>query len=363
MSVEIQNIFAEHIGAYAQSHRMNYNQRKAVQDIINCRTATLGAHIDTCDNCGYMRISYNSCRNRHCPKCQTFAKEKWIDKQRKNLLNTPYFHVVFTVPSELNPVFRYRQSTMYALLFQAASETVLELCADRKYLGAMPGITAILHTWGQNLQFHPHIHMIVTGGGLTPDQKWQVSSKHFFLPVRVLSAKFRGKFLALLKARFPTIDKSLLDICYQKKWVVYCKPPFDNAGKVISYLGRYTHRVAISNDRILSMGNGKVTFRWRDYAHGNQKKRMTLDAEEFIRRFLLHILPAGFRKIRHYGLFAARSKEKRLALCRRLTDTPQPSQELPPMALLERMLGKDFNLCPCCRLGHFSREPPCFSEC
>lgn len=189
MSVEIQNIFAEHIGAYAQSHRMNYNQRKAVQDIINCRTATLGAHIDTCDNCGYMRISYNSCRNRHCPKCQTFAKEKWIDKQRKNLLNTPYFHVVFTVPSELNPVFRYRQSTMYALLFQAASETVLELCADRKYLGAMPGITAILHTWGQNLQFHPHIHMIVTGGGLTPDQKWQVSEMVVARDQRILRRK------------------------------------------------------------------------------------------------------------------------------------------------------------------------------
>ena len=159
------------------------------------------------------------------------------------------------------------------------------------------------------------------------------------------------------------MDKSPLDTCYQKKWVVYCKPPFDNAGKVISYLGRYTHRVAISNDRIISLENGKVTFRWRDYAHGNQMKRMTLDAEEFIRRFLLHILPAGFRKIRHYGLFAARNKGKRLALCRRLTDTPQPSQKLPPIALLERMLGKDFNLCPCCKLGHFSREPPCFSKC
>ena len=195
---------------------MSRVQRKAARDIINCRTASLGAHIDTCDNCGHMRISYNSCRNRHCPKCQSFAKEKWIDKQRKNLLNTPYFHVVFTVPSELNPIFRQQQSAMYALLFQAASETVLELCADRKYLGAMPGITAILHTWGQNLQFHPHIHMIVTGGGLTPDQTWRASSKHFFLPVRVLSAKFRGKFLALLRTRFPAIDKNLLNTCYRK---------------------------------------------------------------------------------------------------------------------------------------------------
>ena len=363
MSTEIQDIFAEHIGAYAQNRRMNRVQKKAVRDIINCRTAVLGTHIDTCDNCGHMRISYNSCRNRHCPKCQTFAKEKWIDKQRKNLLDIPYFHVVFTVPSELNPVFRQQQSIMYALLFQAASETVLELCADRKYLGAVPGITAILHTWGQNLQFHPHIHMIVTGGGLTSDQKWRASSKNFFLPVRVLSTKFRGKFLALLKAQSPTTDKNLFNICYQKKWVVYCKPPFDNAGKAIAYLGRYTHRVAISNDRILSLENGKVMFRWRDYTHGNQVKLMTLDAEEFIRRFLLHILPGGFRKIRHYGLFASRNKGDRLVLCRRLTNTPQPAQKLPLMALLEKMLGKDFDLCPCCKVGHFSREPPRSYKC
>lgn len=363
MGVEIQNIFAQHIGAYAQSHQMSHTQRKAARDIVNCRTAALGAHIDTCDNCGHTRISYNSCRNRHCPQCQTFAKEQWIDKQKKNLLNTPYFHVVFTVPSELNPAFRRQQSAMYALLFQAASETVLELCADRKYLGAMPGITAILHTWGQNLQFHPHIHMIVTGGGLTPGQKWRASSKRFFLPVRVLSAKFRGKFLALLKNRFSAIDKNLLDSCYRQKWVVYCKPPFDNTGMVVSYLGRYTHRVAISNSRILSLQNGTVTFRWRDYAHGNQEKLMTLDADEFIRRFLLHVLPAGFRKIRHYGLFAPRNKGNRLALCRRLTNTLQPARELSPLALLKRMLGKDFNLCPCCKLGHFSREPPNLSEC
>ncbi len=345
------------MNSYIQDHRISRVQRKAARDIINCRTAALGAHTDTCDNCGHMRISYNSCRNRHCPKCQSFAKETWIDKQRKNLLNTPYFHVVFTVPSELNPVFRQQQSAMYALLFQAASETVLELCTDRKYLGAMPGITAILHTWGQNLQFHPHIHMIVTGGGLTPDQRWRASSKNFFLPVRVLSAKFRGKFLALLRARFPAIDKNLLNACYRQKWVVCCKPPFDNAGMVVSYLGRYTHRVAISNNRILSLENGRVTFRWRDYAHGNQEKLMTLDADEFIRRFLLHILPAGFRKIRHYGLFASRDKGNRLALCRRLTNTIRPAQKLSSLALLERMLGKEFNLCPCCKIGHFSREP------
>ena len=358
MGVEIQNIFAAHMTSYMESHCLSLVQWKAARSIMDCRTAALGAHIDTCDNCGYTKISYNSCRNRHCPKCQTAAKEKWIDKQRQHLLDIPYFHVVFTVPSELNPVFLGHQNALYTLLFQAASETVLELCADQKYLGATPGITAVLHTWGQNLQFHPHIHMIVTGGGLTSEGKWRISKKHFFLPVRVLSAKFRGKFLALLKAQFPALNPSLLNCCYRQKWVVYCKPPFDNAGKVISYLGRYTHRVAISNERILSLKDGKVTFRWRDYAHNNQMKLMTLDAEEFIRRFLLHVLPSGFRKIRHYGLFAPRNKRKRLALCRRLTNSLQPAPMLPVTALLERIFGKDFNLCPCCKVGRFAREPP-----
>ena len=362
MGVEIQDIFAAHMTAYMNNHHLSLVQWKAVQSIVDCRTATLGAHIDTCDNCGYTKISYNSCRNRHCPKCQTIAKEKWIEKQRRHLLDISYFHVVFTVPDELNPVFLSHQSTLYTLLFQAASETILELCADRKYLGATPGITAVLHTWGQNLHFHPHIHMIVTGGGLTNEGKWRNSKKHFFLPVRVLSAKFRGKFLALLKVQFPTLAPSLLDSCYQKKWVVYCKSPFDSAGKVISYLGRYTHRVAISNDRILSLKDGKVTFQWRDYAHGNQVKLMTLEAEEFIRRFLLHILPSGFRKIRHYGLFASRDKGKRLALCRQLTNSSLPTPVPSIAALLERIFGKEFNLCPCCKAGHFAREPPSWDK-
>lgn len=218
--------------------------------------------------------------------------------------------------AQLNPAFLHDQRAMYDLLFRAASETVLELCADKKYLGAKPGITAVLHTWGQNLQFHPHIHMVVTGGGLTPDGKWRASKKKFFLPGRVLSAKFRGKFLALSKRKFPDADQGLLDACYRKKWVVYCKPPFGSAEKVVSYLGRYTHRVAISNNRILSLKDGKVAFLWRGYAHGNQRKPMTLDAMEFIRRFLLHILPSGFRKIRHYGFTAAREKKRVLVYSR-----------------------------------------------
>ena len=358
MSVEMQDIFAAYFASYTASHSLTPVQWKAARAIMNCRTAALGAHIDTCDQCGFTRISYNSCRNRHCPKCQTFAKEEWVDKQRGNLLNTHYFHVVFTVPSELNPVFLHRYGEMYSLLFQAASEVVLELCADKKYLGAKPGITAVLHTWGQNLLFHPHVHMIVTGGGLTADNKWRESKKKFFLPIRVLSAKFRGKFLALMKEKLPNTDKALLDACYTQKWVVYCKPPFASAEKVIAYLGRYTHRVAISNNRILSMQDGKVSFRWRDYADGNKMKTMTITAEEFIRRFLLHILPSGFRKIRHYGIFAFRNKSTRMALCRRLTNTPMPTPTVSVFDRLRRILGPDYNLCPCCKRGFLSRDSP-----
>ena len=358
MSVEVQEVFASFFDSYAASHTLTSAQWKAARAIINCRTAALGAHVDICDQCGYTRISYNSCRNRHCPKCQTFAKEEWVDKQRENLLNTHYFHVVFTVPSELNLVFLYRPGEMYSLLFQASSETVQELCADKKYLGAKPGITAVLHTWGQNLLFHPHVHMIVTGGGLTPDNKWRKSKKKFFLPNRVLSSKFRGKFLALLKEKLPDTDKKLFDLCYAQKWVVYCKPPFASADKVISYLGRYTHRVAISNNRILNIRDGKVTFRWRDYADGNKVKTMTITAEEFIRRFLLHVLPSGFRKIRHYGIFAFRNKSARMALCRRLTNTPMPKPSLSAIDRMRRILGTDFNLCPCCKQGFLSRDSP-----
>lgn len=355
--VEVQDIFRQFGTEYRKTHPLTPVQAKAFRAICSCRTAALGAHLDTCSHCGFVRISYNSCRNRHCPKCQTLAKEQWVDRQREDLLDIHYFHIVFTVPAQLKSAFLHDQRTMYDLLFRAASETVLELCADKKYLGAKPGITAVLHTWGQNLQFHPHIHMIVTGGGLTPYEKWQASKKKFFLPVRVLSSKFRGKFMALFQQLFPDADPPLLNTCYCKKWVVYCKPPFGNAENVVKYLGRYTHRVAISNHRILSLKDGKVTFLWRDYSHGNRLKPMTLDAFEFIRRFLLHVLPGGFRKIRHYGLTAARHKKHRLALCRRLTNS-KPTKLSTIEQLLSEMFGPDFDLCPCCGIGHLSRASP-----
>ena len=368
--IELQDIFKKYADEYMENHNLSYVQSKAVRAIINCRTSVMGAHIDICDECGFEQISYNSCRNRHCPKCQTFAKEDWLDRQKQNLLDRPYFHVVFTVPSELNPIFYQNQKLLYALLFKAASETLLELCADSKYLGAKPGITSVLHTWGQNLSYHPHLHCIVTGGGLTDLNTWKDSRKKFFLPIKVLSKKFRGKFLHYLQnedlhffgdAKYlanPSDFGNLISKLYKTDWVLYCKPPFGNAQKVIDYLGRYTHRVAISNNRIISEKDGQVSFKWRDYSDNNRQKIMSLTADEFIRRFLMHILPPGFRKIRHFGIFSSRNKTKRLKLCRRLTGTRFAFKSESPEQRLTRVFGEDWNLCPKCKSGRLSRASP-----
>lgn len=353
--VEMQDIFNQHSVEFLENHTLSPVQGKALRAIQSCRTATLGAHVDACHECGFEKISYNSCRNRHCPKCQTLTKEQWVEKQNQHLLNTEYFHVVFTLPDVLNAVMLQNQEKAYGLFFKAVSTTLLELCADKKYLGATPGITAVLHTWGQNLSYHPHIHCIVTGGGLTKEKSWQSSRKKFFLPVKVLSRKFRGKFLFLLKQADLTFDSAL----YHDEWVVYCKPPFKNASKVIEYLGRYTHRVAISNQRILSLKDGKVTFSWRDYSDNNKQKYMTFSAVEFIRRFMLHILPSGFRKIRHYGLLASRDKYKKISLCRKLTRTKfKTAICTTTIEKLQKLFGADFDLCPCCGIGHMARGSP-----
>jgi predicted Zn-ribbon and HTH transcriptional regulator len=352
---EVQDIFKASWEDYAKLHKVSAEQSKAASAIINCRTSALGAHIDTCDECGYERISYNSCRNRHCPKCQTLSKEQWLDKQKQTLLDVPYFHVVFTVPDTLNGLFLRKSGEMYGLLFKVASETLIELCSNKKHLGATPGITAILHTWGQNLGFHPHLHCVVTGGGLSSISLWRKSRKKFFIPVKVLSRKFRGKLLALLKKMEPEMFFKPL---YAKDWVVYCKPPFGNATKVIDYLGRYTHRVAISNNRILSLSGDGVSFQWRDYGDGNKSKVMTVSCFEFIRRFLMHVLPSGFRKIRHYGILASRDKTARIALCKRLTDTQFAFQAETTRDRLQRIFGEDFDICPCCHKGHLSRASP-----
>lgn len=354
---EVQDIFNKYGEDFLKNHKLSYEQSKAFTAILNCRTAALGGHADICENCGSTRISYNSCRNRHCPKCQTLAKERWIEGQKANLLNVGYFHVVFTIPGELNTLIYQNQTVCYNILFRAVSETLQELCADKKYLGAKIGFTSVLHTWGQNLYFHPHIHCIVAGGGLNALGKWVHSHKKFFLPVKVISRKFRGKFLALLKSAnleffgssSPYSFPGLIDACYKKEWVVYCKPPFKTAACVVEYLGRYTHRVAISNNRILSVKNGFVSFKWRDYKDNSKWKVMTVSADEFIRRFLLHILPHGFMKIRHYGLLGNRNKLSKLRLCKFLTRTPLSVKPvMSAIALAEKLIGRSFRKCPDC---------------
>ncbi|MGD0857567.1 MAG: IS91 family transposase [Dehalococcoidia bacterium] len=362
---EIQEIFDEYGAEYCRSHALSKEQGKVMRAISNCRTARLGGHIDVCPTCGYIRPSYNSCRNRHCPKCQALAKERWIENQKYDLLDVAYFHVVFTIPEELRSLFFCCDRVMYNLLFRAVAETLSQLASDQKYLGAKIGFTSVLHTWGQNLSFHPHIHCIVPAGGLTRVMQWRNSRKKFFLPVKVLSRKFRGKFLALLQQTpefAGKLDQTIIDSCYRKEWVVYCKPPFKDAACVVEYLGRYTHRVAISNSRILSISDGKVTFKWRDYKDCSKWKIMTLSAAEFIRRFLLHVLPKGFMKIRHYGILGNRDKARRLKFCKLLTGTRIVEKLiLSAEDLFRKICGHDPCLCPACgqgRIEFYMNLPP-----
>jgi hypothetical protein len=366
----LQSVFKLYGKNYQEDHRLILHKTKVMSAIEKCRTSALGAHIDACDECGHVELSYNSCRDRHCPRCQTFAKEKWVAKRSRDLLDIGYFHVVFTVPSELNFLFYQNQHSLYGLLFKAASEAILELCRDPKYLGALPSITAVLHTWGQNLSYHPHLHCIVSGGGLTDRGFWRQSKKKFFLPFKVLSRKFRGKFLALIKKvdlqfyadqaslKDPPVFEKFLSKLYAKEWVVYLKEPFGDASKVVGYLGRYTHRVAISDNRILDDSDGKVTFKWRDYADGNREKVMVLDSGEFIRRFLMHILPVGFRKIRHFGIMAPRMKSIRLRRCRSLTCTQEPGPVPTTEDILDGMLGPSWRFCKACGCAISARASP-----
>ncbi|MDD4438172.1 MAG: IS91 family transposase [Tissierellia bacterium] len=368
--IEVQDIFNTYGAAYRSTRKLSKVQYKAMSAIENCRTAKLGGHVDICDECGYTQNSYNSCRNRHCPKCQTLAKERWIDNQKYDLLNVGYFHVVLTIPSELNSIVIQNQKVMYNILFKAAAETLTELASDKKYLGAKIGFTCILHTWGQNLMHHPHVHCIVPGGGLNSIGQWVNSRKKFFLPVKVLSRKFRGKFLHYLKQaelkfygnqkRYETDNafQIFLNILYDKEWIVYCKAPFKDAISVVEYLGRYTHRVAISNNRILNIKDGNVSFKWRDYKDNNKWKVMTLTADEFIRRFLIHILPQRFIKIRHYGFLGNRNKNTKLKICKQLTNTPILLKEkTPTLELIKTLIGRDITLCPKCKSNKFNRYP------
>lgn len=379
--IEVQDIFQQYGTEYREKHKLSLAQLKAMSAIEKCRTSQLGGHIDKCENCGSTQTSYNSCRNRHCPKCQSLAKERWIDSQKSNLLNIGYFHVIFTIPDTINLIVYQNQKELYTLLFKAVAETLSELASDKKYLGAALGFTSILHTWGQNLMHHPHIHCIVPGGGLSSIGKWVSSRKKFFIPVKVLSRKFRGKFIYYLKQIYYKNKlkfygtqeylcnnnefEKLISSIYSKEWVVYCKPPFKQASCVVEYLGRYTHRVAISNNRIINIENDTVTFKWRDYKDSSKCKLMTVSADEFIRRFVIHILPSGFMKIRHYGLLGNRNKNTKLTLCKHLTNTPILLKEkISALQLIQKITGRDFSKCQHCgsdklsRCTLFSKSPP-----
>ncbi len=352
-------------------HVLSPQQRKAFAAIRDCRTAALGGHVEyveQCDTCGHLVNAYNSCRDRHCPKCQASARAKWLASRQTELLPVPYFHIVFTLPQQIGGLALQNAREIYNILFRAASETLLTIAADPKRLGAAVGFLAVLHTWGQNLHLHPHLHCVVPGGGISPDgAEWIGCRKQsFFLPVQVLGSRFRNVFLTYLREAFedgrlkfhgemaafarPGTFAALCNRMKRIKWVVHAKAPFGGPEQVLKYLARYTHRVAISNSRILSIADGKVTFLWKDYADASKVKPMTLNAVEFIRRFLLHILPAGFVRIRQFGFLANRARREKLALCRALLGAPSA----PPRSSLADVRDRkaDEKPCPVCRTGH-----------
>ncbi len=373
VALEIADIVRRHGAPFLDSHgaTLSAEQRRVLKDIASCRTAALGGHVSRCDHCAHQQISYNSCRNRHCPKCQAAARAEWLDDRASELLPVPYYHVVFTLPQEIAALALQNQRVLYGLLFRAATETLREVAANPQRLGAQIGGLAVLHTWGQNLSHHPHVHCVVPGGGFSSDGSTWVSCRdNFFLPVRVLSRVFRGKFMAgLRRARqkgqlvFLGAQAGLsevaafeewLDQSVRNEWVVYAKAPFGGPEQVLKYLARYTHRVAISNQRLLSCEEGQVTFRWKDYADGSAQKAMTLSADEFLRRFLTHVLPRGFVKIRHFGFLANRYRQQQLALARKLlnvAEAPPPTTACPPIAIGDTDDEGDAIRCPACGQG------------
>ena len=329
--------------------RLTWPQVKVLKAIERCRTAALGGHRDQCDRCGHQAISYNSCRNRHCPKCQTNARDKWLAARQQQLLPVDYYHLVFSVPHALVPLMWQNKKVLFKLLFEASAETLLEVAADPKRLGAQIGFLSVLHTWGQTLQPHPHVHCVATGGGLSPDHlRWIRSPNHFFLPVKVLSRVFRGKFVAGLRRAFRQNKLVFFGACrsmahekafsaflrtlFREDWVVYAKRPFGGPEHVLHYLARYTHRVAISNHRLVDLTDANVTFRWKDYAHHSKRRTMTLPLEEFLRRFLQHVLPRGFPRIRYFGFLANRRRGALLPLCRTLLAVEPPPVPATPAA-------------------------------
>lgn len=368
-ALEVAHILRESADAYRETHRLSAQTLRVVNALVSCRTAALGGFKSHCNHCGAVTIQYASCRNRHCPKCQTLAQTRWVERQCADLLDIAYWHVVFTLPHALNRVAQRHPALIYRLLFKAASQTLLEFGRNPRWLGGELGITMVLHTWGQNLGQHIHVHCIVTDGGLSPDgQRWLTPArKGFLFPTAALSKVFRGKYLDFLGAAHRDGELRLRsadgDDCREFEclkialrshdWVVYSKAPFAGAKQVLAYLGRYTHKIAIGNHRLVDFDGEHVRFRWRDYADSNKVKVMRLDADEFIRRFLLHVLPRGFTRLRHYGLLANRCRARKLALCRDLLGQPAPEPREPETAeeMMLRLTGIDITACRQCGEG------------
>jgi hypothetical protein len=357
----------EYLGRYGPLPHHHY---KVINAMLACKTDKLGAHVFQCPECDYQKIAYNSCRNRHCPACQAISSARWTQRRAHDVLPVKYFHIVFTIPGEINPVALQNKKAFYNLLFKAGSETLRELAGSRKWLGADIGFFAVLHTWGQNLLDHPHIHCVVPGGGLSQDKRrWKPCRKNYLFPVKVMSRLFRGKFLAYLKEAIQAgtltfqgqLDylnqadnrQSLVSGLYAKEWVVYAKPPFNTPLQVIKYLSRYTHKIAISNRRIIGLSNGKVTFTWKDYRNQNKRKFMTLEKSEFIRRFMLHVLPSGFMRIRYFGILGNRIKSKMVALGRKLLGNISQMAE----TVLLDTIKIPLLVCPHCKKGVLTFRP------
>ncbi|WP_419913298.1 IS91 family transposase [Hoeflea sp.] len=368
-ALEVADILRERADVYRQTHRLSAQQQRVIEALVNCRTAALGGFKSQCARCGAVTIQYASCRNRHCPKCQTLSQIRWVERQCADLLDIGYWHIVFTLPHELNAVAQGNPALVYKLLFKAASRTLLEFGRNPRWLGAELGITMVLHTWGQNLGQHIHVHCIVTDGGLSPDgQRWLTPArKGFLFPTAALSKVFRGKYLDFLGAahrsgelrlKIAGDDDSHAFECLKtslqsRDRVAYSKAPFAGARNVVAYLGRYTHKTAISNHRLVDFDGKQVRFRWRDYADGDKIKVMRLDADEFIRRFLLHVLPRGFTRLRHYGLLANRYRAQKLGICRELLHQPAPEPRQPETTqeMLLRLTGVDITVCRQCGKG------------
>ena len=365
--VGLADILRDHGQPYLDTHALSVVQDKAWRAIVACRTQALGGHVECCDRCGVLRYCYHSCRNRHCPQCQTRAKEAWLAARRRELLPVPYFHLVFTLPHAVNGLAGCDASTLYKLLFGAVAQTLNEFASNPRWLGGVPSFTLVLHTWKQDLGRHIHVHALVAGGALTADGQWVNARRGFLFPVKALSSVYRGKFMGALDAARKAgslrhdgaqVDSSwrtLVAALRRHDWVVYAKQPLGGPAQVLEYLGRYTHRVAISNERILGMEGSCVRFRVRDSANGNRKKEMRLEAGEFIGRFLLHVLPSGFKRIRHYGLLGPAHKAANLAAARAALEAPAPDPVVVESveAFMRRVAGIEWLNCPHCHKGRF----------